>query len=236
MCKKYIPEHIYIGLLLFIDHISIIFMLYTQVYSSAQSPDPCLSSPCLSGGSCVKTVFNTYSCTCVPNTEGIHCQYSKFWGLVFVIYFCHFLHLQLIVHKTVLEHCMRACVRVRNIHFSCQSEPLALTFLCIVFINVKRHACSRACFTSALHLYVIGCLRSHVQSTTNIMFTCLLYVSPSSLRYASDHSGVKLGSGCRLPLADSKFQDPIQIVRIRFEKRDYNDYYKPPKLIRGTNL
>ena len=31
-------------------------------------------------------------------------------------------------------------------------------------------------------------------------------------------SGVKLGSGCRLPLAESEFQDPIQIVRIRFEK------------------
>ena len=52
-----------------------------------------------------------------------------------------------------------------------------------------------------------------------------------------DHvSGVKLGSACRLPLADSEFQDPIQIVRIRFEKRAYNDYYKPPRLIRGTNL
>ena len=121
-------------------------MLYTQVYSSAQSPDPCLSSPCLSGGSCVKTVFNNYSCTCVPNTEGIHCQYSKFWGLVFVIYFCHFLHLQLIVYKTVLEHCMRACV-------------------CVIYIFPTFF-----CFTSALHLYVIGCLRSHVQSTTNIMF------------------------------------------------------------------
>ena len=49
-------------------------------------------------------------------------------------------------------------------------------------------------------------------------------------------SGVKLGSACRLPLADSEFQDPIQIVRIRFEKRAYNDYYKLRKLIRGTNL
>ena len=34
-------------------------------------------------------------------------------------------------------------------------------------------------------------------------------------------SGVKLGSACRLPLADSEFLDPIQIVRIRFEKRAY---------------
>ena len=49
-------------------------------------------------------------------------------------------------------------------------------------------------------------------------------------------SGVKLGSACRLPLADSEFQDPIQIVRIRFEKRTYNNYYKLRKLIRGTNL
>ena len=49
-------------------------------------------------------------------------------------------------------------------------------------------------------------------------------------------SGVKLGSGCRLPLADSEFQDPIQIVRIRFEKRAYTNYYKWRKLIRGTNL
>ena len=40
----------------------------------------------------------------------------------------------------------------------------------------------------------------------------------------------------RLPLADSEFQDPIQIVRIRFEKRTYNNYYKLRKLIRGTNL
>ena len=49
-------------------------------------------------------------------------------------------------------------------------------------------------------------------------------------------SGVKLGSGCRLPLADSEFQDPIQNSRIRFEKRAYTNYYKLRKLIRGTNL
>ena len=49
-------------------------------------------------------------------------------------------------------------------------------------------------------------------------------------------SGVKLGSACRLPLADSEFQDPIQIVRIRFEKWAYTNYYKLRKLIRGTNL
>ena len=40
----------------------------------------------------------------------------------------------------------------------------------------------------------------------------------------------------RIPGSDSEFQDPIQIVRIRFEKRTYNNYYKLRKLIRGTNL
>ena len=77
--------------------------------------------------------------------------------------------------------------------------------------------------------------KSLVVSRRNTEITFEFVHVPGERMEVAD-SGVKLGSACRLPLADSEFQDPIQIVRIRFEKRVYNDYYKPPKLIRGTNL
>ena len=72
--------------------------------------------------------------------------------------------------------------------------------------------------------------------TLNISVSVSWPVLEASVSAHRSQSGVKLGSACRLPLADSEFQDPIQIVRIRFEKWAYTNYYKLRKLNRGTNL
>ena len=42
------------------------------------SDDPCISNPCLSGGTCVNEAVNgTYICECTYDKIGIHCEFGK---------------------------------------------------------------------------------------------------------------------------------------------------------------
>ena len=64
--------------------------LVVKCFVLSSDIEECLTDPCLNGGMCMETPGN-YTCFCVPQWEGTHCENGKDTdGFYLVLEFSHF--------------------------------------------------------------------------------------------------------------------------------------------------